>query len=398
MRLQVANATRPDETANALLTWLSQDRGALFIATDVSKAKVAAVREALAKHRSMASGKCHCLILETSGSTGAPKLVLLPSAALTASGEATAAALAGPGQWITALPLHHIAGLQTVLRSALAGHTPRLSLEHPFSPSSLAVTLRETRSAAPGVPLYLSLVSAQLVRCLRHADATSALAATDAILLGGGRLDPKLLHRAENAGLRVVTTYGMTETSGGCVYGGVPLPGCKAAVEEDGTILLSGPVLMDGYLNAPSPWEDRNGIRWLRTSDVGAIGEGGQLTVLARRDDILNTGGEKVSAARVKEILELQSAVRAAHVFGRPSEEWGQEVVAAVELSDGHQWLPQLEDRLRTAVKESLGGASAPRRFVSLARLPRTALGKVDGPAVARQAENKIRSGAQFRR
>src|SRR5699024_9161698 len=161
------------------------------------------------------------LVVSTSGSTGTPKGAMLPATALSASAAATDLALGGPGRWILTLPGHHIAGIQVMLRSLRAGHEPVIvDVSRGFDPAALP--------AADGGPLaYTSLVPGQLAKVLDEgpAEAVAALARLNAVLLGGAATAPELLERAADAGIRVVRTYGMSETAGGCVYDGVPLDG-----------------------------------------------------------------------------------------------------------------------------------------------------------------------------
>nr|NLD39844.1 AMP-binding protein [Actinomycetales bacterium] len=222
------------------------------------------------------------VVISTSGSTsGVGHLVGLSRAALEASAQATFARLHGPGQWLTSLPIHHIAGFQVVLRSAVAGIPP---LIHAGNPATLAAEIDSMRA---DVPRYLSLVPTQLLRLLETEPAP--LTRLDAILVGGAALPPAVAERARGAGVPIVTTYGMTETAGGCVYDGVPLPGVSVNLEE-GRILLAGPMLATRYLEAADqPFRDVDGVRHLVTSDLGEWRDG-RLAILWRADDVLISG------------------------------------------------------------------------------------------------------------
>ena len=219
-------------------------------------------------------------LLSTSGSTKpGGRLVGLSLSALEASHQATRERLGSDGIWISALPRDHIAGFQVIAR-AFAGGTKVLTIDMTggFKVSRLTEALLRAReltsslSPSPALPLYLSLVPTQLRRALANKEAVSALRLCAAILVGGARISPALLNEGREKGLNLLTTYGMTETCGGCVYDGVPLPGVKVAVSA-GRVWLCTPGLMSGYLEEECDREIQvfNGERWLRTNDWGRI-------------------------------------------------------------------------------------------------------------------------------
>ena len=351
------------------------------------------------------------LILRTSGSTtGTGRLIAMSAAALVASARATHARLGGPGTWLLPLPAHHVAGLQILIRSLEAGTEPVVvDTSSGFSPAALAEALSSARRST-GVAasrLYLSLVPTQLVRVLQDPQARRALAGADAVLLGGAAADPALLARARGAGVTVVTTYGMSETGGGCVYNGRPLEGVEIAIqapdaESAGRILISGPVLAEDYLHTPghspagSPRRNPNAgegfhhsgtRRVLATSDRGRLHPDGRLEVLGRLDDVIITGGVKVEPRHVEEALTCIDGVAEACVVGLPDEQWGSTVVAAVVLEPGRQpGGPKRRDgaALREAARARLDGAHAPKRVLVLEALPLRPSGKVDRREVAR--------------
>lgn len=324
------------------------------------------------------------VVVRTSGSTGRPRDVMLSAAALRASADATAARLAGPGSWLLALPVHHVAGLQVLLRALLAGREPTVLPAGPFRAPDFT---RAARAATQGPgPHYTSLVPTQLVRVLDDPDATEAARAFDAVLVGGASSPAPLLARARTAGLRVVTTYGMTETCGGCVYDGRALDGVTVAVDAEHRVALSGPVLATGYLHRPdldaTTFATTAGRRWLRTADRGRLDDG-VLHVLGRLDDVLVTGGVKVDPLAVEEVVGGLAGVRDVCVVGVPDQHWGQSVVAVVVTQDG---APPPLTALRTAVAAVLGPASAPRQVLVVDELPLRGPGKADRRAVARLA------------
>jgi O-succinylbenzoic acid--CoA ligase len=221
---------------------------------------------------------------------------------------------------------------------------------------------------------YVSLVPAQLRRML---DAGAELAAFRTILLGGAAIPSGLLAGARAAGARVVTTYGMSETCGGCVYNGQPLDGVQLRTCAGGRIQIRGPVLFSGYRNRPDLTEaavDEDG--WFTTSDLGKISETGRLSVHGRADDMINTGGHKVSPAEIAAILEACPAVREALVFGEPDSQFGQRVTAAV-VPARLAAPPHLEE-LRAAVRAKLPAYAAPRALLVIPAMPLLPSGKPD--------------------
>jgi O-succinylbenzoic acid--CoA ligase len=308
------------------------------------------------------------LVVPTSGSTGEPKGVLLSAAALTASATATAARLGGDGRWLLALPPTHIAGLQVLIRSLLAGTAP-VVLDGDFA-AATAVLGSGRR--------YTSLVPTQLRRLLDATDSLAALTTYDAVLIGGAAAPPALVAQALDAGVKVVTTYGMSETSGGCVYDGVPLDGVQVDV-VDGVVRLGGPVLASGYRLRPDLTATSFVDGWFTTNDLGVI-EQGRVRVLGRADDVVVTGGEKVAPAAVEAALSTHPAVAEAVVVGVPDTEWGQRVVAVVRLVPGAQLA--LGDA-RDHVAAVLSRVAAPRELRIVDAIPQLPSGKPDRAALA---------------
>ncbi|MCU1437580.1 MAG: o-succinylbenzoate--CoA ligase [Naasia sp.] len=319
------------------------------------------------------------LVVQTSGSAGAPKRVALSSDALLASAAATEGALGGPGRWILALPVHYIAGLQVLTRSITAGADPIALPPGPFDPGAFAAAVREV--PAP-VLAYTSLVPAQLASALADPEGRRALARLDGILVGGQRLPDAVRNEAIAAGARVVRTYGSTETSGGCVYDGMPLTGVDVRI-VDGEVQLAGPMLAEEYLGDPPRTERafpvERGQRWYRTGDAGSIDDG-RLRVTGRIDDVLISGGEKVSLARVESIVRELPGCADAVVVAADSARWGQ--VPVVVWAGRTGAAPALE-ALRAAVGDRLGAAARPDRIVRVDGLPLLSSGKPDRRALA---------------
>ena len=329
------------------------------------------------------------LVVETSGSTGAPRAVMLSAAALRASIAATETRLGGPAQWLLTLPPVHVAGLQVLARSVLAGTDPVVASPGGFRPDAFAADA----ARLTGPRRYVSLVPTQLYRLLDDGGTgLTALATFDVVLLGGAATSSALLARAAAAGVAVTTTYGMSETCGGCVYDGAPLDGVSVRQGGDGRVLIAGPVLATGYLGRPDldaqAFLDLDGERWFRTSDVGEVDRdvrgADRLTVLGRLDDMLVTGGAKVSPAAVERLVAELPGVGEVCVVGVPDAEWGQAITAVLVAADGAR-LPSLES-VRAHVTRSLGAPAAPRRLVVVDRLPVRGPGKTDRRAVAELA------------
>ncbi|MDT0274871.1 o-succinylbenzoate--CoA ligase [Blastococcus goldschmidtiae] len=318
------------------------------------------------------------LVVVTSGSTGTGRGALLSAAAVRASAHATLDRLGGPGSWLLALPVSAIAGLQVLCRSEVAGRAAvELGRGEDLAAASARLPVGDRR--------YTALVPTQLVRFL---DAEpDALRGFDAVLVGGAATDPALLARARAQEVRVVTTYGMTETAGGCVYDGDPLDGVRVRVTDGGParpgsggVELAGPVLAHGYRLDPAATADAFQDGWFRTRDAGSLDDDGRLTVHGRLDDVLISGGVNVAPAAVEAVLREHARVADAVVVGRPDPEWGQRVVAAVVPAGDRA--PDLAD-LRRWVGDRLGAAAAPRQLHLLAAVPTLHTGKPDRRAVA---------------
>ena len=301
-------------------------------------------------------------VVTTSGSSGTPKQVVLSRDAVLASAKASAARLGGSGPWVLALPSSYVAGLNVVVRSLVAGHRPVLLGDR--APSEVVI--------ADG---FLSLVPTQLHRWLDSADDAVALTRLAAVLVGGGPVDVSLKERARDAGIRLVATYGMAETCGGCVYDGLPLDGVGLALATDGRVRLSGPTLFERYLDDAAATAEVLVDGWFHTSDAGRLDEDGRLQVLGRVDDMVVSGGVNVPAAAVAARLREHPQVRAAEVLGIADLEWGNRVVAVVvgdlDLDDARAWVGATHPR-----------SWAPREVVVVPTLPMLANGKVDRLAV----------------
>ena len=340
------------------------------------------------------------LIVQTSGSTsGRTSLVALSADAMRAGADATHRVLGGPGTWVVALPLQHIAGIQMLVRAAAGNVDPVVPEGWPrFSPNSFAAAIRQAHAESARV--YASLVSAQLDAVLSSGpDVVQSVASLNALLVGGGRIAPSLLDRAKAAGVPVHTTYGMTETSGGCVYDGVPLPGTKIKVEsETGRVLLSTPALMDGYVDQETEWVNVDCERYFRTSDTGWLTSDGTLQIRGRVDEVIKSGGVKISTAQVTDVLEKMPEVREVFCIGIEDEVWGESLAALVVGEGPRIGVTDLAETLRARVRDELGNSHLPRTVVIAETLPRTSIGKVSIPAAREVIADAIRSGTAWRR
>ncbi|MFT4122196.1 MAG: AMP-binding protein, partial [Microbacteriaceae bacterium] len=290
------------------------------------------------------------LVVGSSGSTGRPKRVALSADAILASAAAADAALGGPGQWLLCLPPTYIAGLNVLARSLAAGTTPIAMPAGRFTAEGFAAA-----SALLDDPVrYVSLVPVQLARLLDSAAGTAALRGFRRVLLGGQATPPGLRARAAEAGVAVTTSYGSSETSGGCVYDGVPLGPVRVRV-EDGELLVAGPVLAEGYLGEPersaAVFVTRGGARWYRTGDAGSVDADGRVLVAGRLDDVIVSGGVNVALGAVEAAVRALPGLGDAVVIGQADAEWGQVPVvvtsAAAELA-----------AVRAGVAERLGRAA----------------------------------------
>lgn len=389
------------------------------------------------------------LVVGTSGSTGTPKRTALTARALAASAAATENFFETnanvTSQWLLALPAHYIAGAQVLARSILAGTAPVIarSVTEPvhFSPEVFLQAVEQMSSARR----FISLVPTQLHKLLESADADphlgaeihEALGSFTGILLGGAPASADLLAAASALGLNTVTTYGSAETAGGCVYSGHVLPGVrvelvpeegmptvpniggKPAHEESaqvGRIWISGAHLASGYIGdtartAEHFFTSADGTRWYRTDDYGLLSPVAapdsnencsepRLQVLGRSDDVLISGGVKISARAVATVLEEHPAVREACVVGLPDARWGTAIAAAVTLvpsaiSDSASTVlnEELCTLLRARCTEKLGAPAAPKQLSILPDFPLTSTGKPDRAEIYSILDRDYRQG-----
>lgn len=303
------------------------------------------------------------VVVTTSGSTGEPKAVVLGGEAIAFSARATHDRLGGPGDWVCALAPQHVAGLMTIARSVVAG----------TSVSFVTPDLADLRR--PDGRAYLSLVAAQLDRALGDPRVLDALTGYAAVLVGGGAMPPGLRERATSAGVRVVTTYGMSETCGGCVYDGVPLDGVR--VELDGErISLGGPMAFLGYRLRPDLTREVLHDDLVRTQDRGHWADG-RLAVLGRTDDVVITGGSNVDLAVARRAGDAEFGPGVVALLAVPDARWGTRIVALTTAA------LSLEE-VRSRLEPRLGRVALPRELRRVAEMAYTSIGKLDSRAMLR--------------
>lgn len=321
------------------------------------------------------------VVLATSGSTGTPRGVLLTASALLASGEAALTTLVGgAAAWSLALPVTSAGGLAVLVRSLMSSTEPEVV---PSVGGASRFAAAEFAAATwrldPSLPACASLVPTQAALLLDDAEGLAALRAYDAVLIGAARTPPALLARLRAAQVAAVPTYGMTETCGGLVYDGVPLPGAAVRVDDaTGRIDLSGPMLARGYLDGAELLVDG----WLRTQDAGRLVDG-RLEVLGRLDDVVQVGGVNVAVGAVEDVIAPH--VDDVVVLAEPDDRWGARLAAYVVIpgdAASDDVPPETIDALSAAVAAELGRAAVPRTWVRLAVVPLLPNGKPDRAAL----------------
>ena len=411
-------------------------------------AMLSAFEQLLGGYAAGAGAEPIALVVGTSGSTGTPKRTTLTARALAASAVATERFFGSnsdaASQWLLALPAHYIAGAQVLARSVLAGTAPVIarSVIEPvhFSPEVFLQAVERMSSARR----FISLVPTQLHKLLESADADphlgaeihEALSSFTGILLGGAPASADLLAAATALGLNTVTTYGSAETAGGCVYSGSVLPGVRVELVPEegmpavpdtggkpaqvGRIWISGAHLASGYIGDAARTAEHfftaaDGTRWYRTDDYGLLSPAAapnsnkncseqRLQVLGRSDDVLISGGVKISARAVATVLEEHPSVREACVVGLPDARWGTAIAAAVTLvpsagaaATSTENRPALNEELcallRARCAEKLGAPAAPKQLSILPDFPLTSTGKPDRAEIYSILDRDYRQG-----
>ena len=302
-------------------------------------------------------------ILFTSGSSGAPKGVRLTASNWDAAATISINRLGhGPqSRWLCPLPLHHVGGLSIIYRTIAAGGSVVLAP----GPNDL--------SAWMGRVQFASLVPTQLYRTL--AGRTDRFTNMPVVLIGGGPSEPGLLDQADAAGLVVLPTYGMTESTSQAATARpgdpdrrlFPLDGVEVRVGPDGRIHLRGPTISPGYVGEP----ERSAGDWLATADRGRVEPDGSLVVLGRLERLIISGGENIDPSAIEEAIRSHPEVVEVAVIGLPDREWGE--IAAVVYVGGVE-----AEQLGSFIAGLVPPHGLPKRWLRMEALPRTPLGKVD--------------------
>lgn len=316
------------------------------------------------------------LVVATSGSTGQPRGVLHSAATLTALDAAVHSGGARP-QWVLALPVTSMGGINVLVRSLAAGRdpvvVPSIGGAGPFTPAAFSAAVGIARQRHHDV--RVSLVPAQVTRLLSDEAGTDALRSCSQILVGGASLRPSLRETAESLGVTLTSTYGATETAGGCVFDGEPLPGVVVQVDaQTGTLIVGGPSIALGYRAEPELSRAAFGPDGFLTSDIGRVDADGRVVVIGRADDVVTIGGVNVSIGAVDQVLADHPDIDAAAVVVVTDPRREPALHAFVVVRDG---APHASDDARASVEQHLGRAARPlmHRVDALPHLPN---GKVD--------------------
>lgn len=306
-------------------------------------------------------------VVVTSGTTGAPKGVELTVEGAITIGHGWAGAMGHrpTDHWLLTLPLHHVAGLAILARSRVTG-------------ADVTVTEGFDLDEVGGAPgrfgaTLVSVVPTMLGRLL---DAGAPMHEYRGVVTGGAPLPPALRARADACGVPVFDAYGQSETWGGCVANGRPIPGAAVRLGPADEIEISGKMVMRDYRRDPEA--SRRAFThdgWLRTGDVGRFTPDERLEVIDRLRDLIITGGVNVSPVEVEQVLAEHPAVADVAVVGAPDDEWGERVVAHVVPADPAD-PPSLDD-LRAFARERLTAPKLPRALVLVDAVPRSPGGKI---------------------
>ena len=300
------------------------------------------------------------VVVSTTGSSGTSKEVGLSASALLSSARASNKALGAEfgNSWSLLLPLTHIAGINVLVRALELGTEP--------------IDLRNHQGEFPRAD-FTAIVPTQLFKALNGDQQLLAhLVDAKAVLVGGAALTTDLHLQAEKAGINVVVTYGMTETSGGCVYNGLPLDGVEISITPENRIAIRGTVLAHTYLGAEALWETQCKDGWFHSSDFGRI-ENEKLIVEGRSDDVIISGGENLSLSAIESSLHAHFPHKNFAAFSVKDSKWGDALHVAI-AGDG---FPS-EEEVAQYLSEQFGDFSKPKGFLHLPELPLIGIGKVD--------------------
>lgn len=301
-----------------------------------------------------------CIVISTTGSSGNPKSVGISSSALLASTKASNQFLGAQlgNVWSLLLPLTHIAGINVLVRALELGTD--------------AIDLRNFNGEFPKAD-FTAIVPTQLFRALNGEDnLLRHLQGAKAVLVGGAHLSSELHLKAIDAGINVVTTYGMTETTGGCVYNGSPLAGVEISITPENLVAVKGSVLAKGYIGAETLWESQFIDGWFHSTDIGRI-ENDKLIVEGRSDDVIISGGENISLSALEDALHQNFPNKSFAAFSVDDSQWGAALHVAIS-GDGSPSQNEVSDYL----VQQFGSHAKPKGFLFLPELPLIGIGKVD--------------------
>ena len=307
------------------------------------------------------------LVVNTTGSSGKVKEVGLSAHSLLASAKASNAFIGAKigDSWSLLLPLNHIAGINVLLRSLELGTIP-LDFRN-FSNEG------ERKYANAD---FSAIVPTQLFRALNgDSELLNHLRVCRAVLVGGARLSSELRSQAIDNGIKVIETYGSTETSGGCIYDGEPLEGVEIQINEKSQLQIKGAVLAHSYLNS-DPLIDADG--WHTTSDLAHF-EGETLLIDGRSDDVFISGGENISLSSIEAIISAKFPSLELAAFTIADLQWGESLCCAIINSDS-----SIEVEIQKVLSEAIGDAAKVKRFLYLEELPLVGIGKVDRAELGR--------------
>jgi O-succinylbenzoic acid--CoA ligase len=311
------------------------------------------------------------LLVSTSGSSGKSKLVALSASALLASARSSNSFLSATtgNTWSLLLPLTHVAGVNVLIRSMELGTQP--------------VDLRNAVGPYPKVN-FTSIVPTQLFSALNgDHHLLEHLQNTEAVLVGGAALAEDLRAKAKAAGINIVTTYGSTETSGGCVYEGTPLAGVEINITDQGRVAIKGPVLANTYLGEEALWQSQINEGFFITSDMGHFKDG-KLVIDGRADDVIITGGENISLASIDNLLSHTFPGIHCAAFAVDDQKWGHALhiaIASQEPSD---------EEISQILEKEFGKAAKPKGFLRISEIPVMGIGKVDRVALVQLAQSQL--------
>lgn len=370
---------------------ISEELGIRLITTEIECNSIRELPEVGISRKAM--------ILYTSGTTGSPKGVVTTHANI----EAQIEALVSSWKWsdsdyiINVLPLHHVHGIINIVSCALwSGAVCEFAPQFDAEKLMTRLTSGEINIFMAVPTIYFKLISYwELLPDEQQEKISEGLKKMRLMVSGSAALPISVLERwLTISGHTLLERYGMTETGmaisnpydGKRVPGhiGRPLPNVEVKLVDDnlkeagsndqGEILIKGPNVFKEYWGKPDATREAfTEDGWFKTGDI-AINNGGDYKIIGRRSiDIIKSGGYKLSALEIEEVLREYELVKDCAVVGIPDEEWG-EIAAAALVIEGSDLN---EEKLRAWASERLAGYKIPRLIKVVPHLPRNAMGKV---------------------